>query len=155
MAGLKDTLRAAFTFWPYCLATYVALIGAAWLLIGGWKPVKRDFPVYVVADPAEAAKTAGIALNGQIWAVGNTGSMKPLLQGGEVVVSVKNYPAIELGQVLIYSATYHDKPIIHRAVQKDAHGWLMSGDSSPRSESWARVTEKNYLGTAVAAYRKL
>ena len=78
-----------------------------------------------------------------------------VVQGGEVVVSVKNYPAIELGQVLIYSATYHDKPIIHRAVEKDGYGWLMSGDSSPRSESWARVTEENYLGTAVAAYRKL
>jgi hypothetical protein len=105
--------------------------------------------------PANAAQAKADELGGKVWQVGFTGSMKPLLKGGEYVVTVYRYDAIRTGEVLVYTATYHDKPIIHRAVQKDGYGWLMSGDSSPRSESWARVTKDNYLGTAVAAYRKI
>ena len=80
--------------------------------------------------------------------------MKPLLQGGEYAVTVKEYPKVKLGQVLVYNATYHNTPIIHRAVDKDRYGWLMAGDTAKQSESWARVTEQNYLGTVVAVYRK-
>jgi len=152
---VRDLLKSAFTSWPHCLATYVCLIGAAWLLAFGWKPVRVDFPVEVAAMPANAAQSKADELSGKVWQVGFTGSMKPLLQGGEYVVTVYRYDAIRTGEVLVYTATYHDKPIIHRAVEKDAYGWLMSGDSSPRSESWARVTKDNYLGTAVAAYRKI
>ena len=56
--------------------------------------------------------------------------------------------------MVVYRASYNSNPIIHRAVQKDLHGWLMSGDSAKVSESWARVTRENYLGTAVVGYRK-
>jgi hypothetical protein len=152
---VRDLLKSAFTSWPHCIATYVCLIGAGWLLACGWKPVRVDFPVEVAAMPANAAQAKADELGGKVWQVGFTGSMKPLLKGGEYVVTVYRYDAIRTGEVLVYTATYHDKPIIHRAVQKDGYGWLMSGDSSPRSESWARVTKDNYLGTAVAAYRKI
>jgi hypothetical protein len=152
---VRDSLKSAFTSWPHCIATYVALIGAAWLLAFGWQPVRVDFPIEVAEMPANAAQAKADELRGKVWQVGFTGSMKPLLKGGEYVVTVYRYDAIRTGEVLVYTATYHDKPIIHRAVQKDGYGWLMSGDSSPRSESWARVTKDNYLGTAVAAYRKI
>ena len=152
---MRDSLKSAFTSWPHCLATYVCLIGAAWLLAFGWQPVRVDFPVEVAEMPANAAQAKAAELGGKVWQVGFTGSMKPLLKGGEYVVTVYRYDDIRTGEVLVYTATYHDKPIIHRAVQKDGYGWLMSGDSSPRSESWARVTKDNYLGTAVAAYRKI
>jgi hypothetical protein len=152
---VRDSLKSAFTSWPHCIATYVCLIGAAWLLAFGWQPVRVDFPIDVAAMPANAAQAKADELGGKVWQVGFTGSMKPLLQGGEYVVTVYRYETIRTGEVLVYTATYHDKPIIHRAVQKDGYGWLMSGDFSPRSESWARVTKDNYLGTAVAAYRKI
>ena len=62
---------------------------------------------------------------------------------------------VERGQVLVYHATYNRNPIIHRAVELDAHGWLMSGDSAPLSESWARVTRENYLGAGVLGYKNI
>ena len=151
---MSDRLKAAFTAWPYCLATYVAIIGAAWLLFVPFKPVRLDPTIYPAGNPQLAAETAATALNGRVWSVSYTGSMKPFLQGGEYAVTVKEYANVKLGQVLVYNATYHNTPIIHRAVDKDSHGWLMAGDNSPRSESWARVTDQNYLGTVVAVYRK-
>ena len=38
------------------------------------------------------------------------------------------------------------KRTIHRAVQKDRGGWIMSGDNNRYTESWARVNEDNYFG---------
>ena len=96
---MSDRLKAAFTAWPYCLATYVALIGAAWLLFVPFEPVKRDPTVYPAGNPQLAAETAAKALDGRVWVVSHTGSMKPLLQGGEYAVTVKEYPKVKLGQV--------------------------------------------------------
>ena len=152
---MREQLKAAFTAWPHCLATYVCLIGVTWLLAFGWKPTKIDFPIYPSAMPANAAQAKADEIGGKVWHVGFTGSMKPLLQGGEYVVTVERYDAIKVGEVLVYRATYHENPIIHRAAEQDSHGWLMSGDSAPVSESWARVTRKNYLGTAIAGFRKI
>lgn len=150
---MRQQLKAAFTAWPFCLATYVALIGATWLLAFGWKPVKIDPPVHQVANSQEEAIREAARVDGKIWKVSYTGSMKPLLQGGEHVVTVSAFADVRKGQVLVYHADYNRNPIIHRAVQKDGHGWLMSGDSAPRSESWARVTGENYIGTVVSVYR--
>ncbi len=151
---MSEQLKAAFTKFPYCLATYVCLIGAGWLLAFGWKPVKKDFPIYDSPIAESVAHETAQKLGGRAWAVGNTGSMKPLLQGGEYVVTVSKFDEIEVGQILVYHASYNKNPIIHRAALKDKHGWLMSGDSSRLSESWSRVTIDNYLGTAVVGYRK-
>ena len=151
---MREQLKAAFTKFPFCLATYVCLIGAGWLLAFGWKPVRVDFPVYLSDQAALDAQDAATKLGGKAWNVGFTGSMKPLLQGGEYVVTVDRFDDIKEGQILVYTATYHNKPIIHRAALKDKHGWLMSGDSSRLSESWSRVTKDNYLGTAVVGFRK-
>jgi hypothetical protein len=152
---MSDRLKAAFTAWPYCLATYVALIGAAWLLAFGWKPVKVDPFVFQVANSQEAAIKEAARVDGKVWQVSHTGSMEPLLQGGEHVVTVLAFGSVQKGQVLVYHASYNRNPIIHRAVQRDSYGWLMSGDSAPHSESWARVTKDNYIGTVVAVYRNL
>lgn len=149
----RETIRSAFTQFPYCVATYVCLIGAACLLFMPFRPVRVDPPVYAVANPSDAAKASATALNGRVWAVSNTGSMRPLLQGGEYVVTVSNFDAVQKGQVLVYHATYNKNPIIHRAVDRDKHGWLMAGDTAKHSESWARVTKENYLGTVFFVYK--
>lgn len=44
--------------------------------------------------------------------------------------------------------------IMHRLVMKDKHGWIASGDNNKKSEASERITEKNYKGQAVKAYRK-
>jgi len=142
---VREQLKAAFTKLPYCLATYVCLIGAGWLLAFGWKPVEDNPPVYVREVEVRAGE--------KVWHVSHTGSMKPFLQGGEYVVTVANYEAIRLGQILVYYAPYNKSPLVHRAVQKDKDGWIMSGDSAKHTESWFRVTKDNYLGTVVSVYR--
>jgi len=150
---VRDSLKSAFTSWPHCIATYVCLIGAGWLLFVPYIPTKLDPPTYSVANSQEAAIQEAARINGKVWSVMHTGSMKPLLQGGEHAVTVAKFDTVQRGQVLVYRATYNANPIIHRAVEQDKYGWLMAGDSSPRSESWARVTSENYLGTVVAIYR--
>jgi hypothetical protein len=150
---VRNLLKSAFTSWPHCVATYVCLIGATWLLAFGWKPVRVDPKIYVTRYPEAEARQLAEQIGGKVWVVGFTGSMKPLLKGGEYVVSVPNFQSIKQGEVLIYNQPYHDKPIVHRAVQVDNDGWIMSGDSAKHTESWARVTASNYLGTAVAIYR--
>jgi hypothetical protein len=152
---MREALKSAFVAWPHCLATYVCLVGMTCLLAFGWKPTKRDFAIYESAIPLALAEDAAAKLGGKVWQVSATGSMRPLLAGGEYVVTVANFDAIERGQVLVYHATYNRNPIIHRAVELDAHGWLMSGDSAPVSESWARVTRENYLGTVVLGYKNI
>ena len=142
---MREQLKAAFTKLPYCLATYVCLIGAGWLLAFGWKPVEDNPPVYVREVEVRAGE--------KVWHVSKTGSMKPFLHGGEYVVTVANYEAIRLGQILVYYAPYNKSPLIHRAVQKDKDGWIMSGDSAKHTESWYRVTKDTYLGTVVSVYK--
>lgn len=151
---MNKILRSAFLELPYCLATYVCLIGAGLLLFNPFTPPKIDPSTYLVHNPKEQAELTAAKLKGRAWNVSYTGSMKPLLKGGEYVVTVGEYEKVKEGMVLVYSATYHDKPIIHRAVQKDKYGFIMAGDSSPISESWSRVTSLNYLGTAIAIYKK-
>ena len=150
---MKQTLKAAFTQFPFCLATYVFLVGIIWLLFFPFKPVKLDPPLHITPNAQGEALLLAHTSNGQVFKVSYTGSMKPLLQGGEWVVTAAAYNQIQLGQVLVYKAPYNQSPIIHRAVQKDNYGWLMSGDSSPISESWFRVTPESYIGTAIAIFR--
>jgi hypothetical protein len=152
---VRDSLKSAFTSWPHCIATYVALIGAGWLFAFGWRPVRLDPPLHLSAFPEAEARQEAAQVNGKVWSVGFTGSMKPLLEGGEYVVSVSRYETIRKGEVLIYSQPYHPIPIVHRAVQQDRDGWIMSGDSAKRTENWARVTQKEYIGTVVAVYRNI
>lgn len=148
-----QSIKELFTKFPYYLATYVFLVGIIWLLFFPFNPVKLDPPTYTTLSAKEEAITKAQSANAQVFQVGYTGSMKPLLQGGEWVVVSSNYNSIQLGQVLVYKAPYHNNPIIHRAVQKDKDGWIMSGDSSPRSEPWFRVTPETYIGTAIAIFR--
>ena len=113
----------------------------------GWEPVKDNPPIYLQETKVGEGQKA--------WQVSYTGSMRPFLQGGEVVVTEANYDAIKLGQIVVYQAPYNKSPIVHRAVQKDGLGWIMSGDSAKHTESWYRVTKDNYLGTVVAVYQNL
>lgn len=152
-------LRAAFTSFPYCVATYVTLLGFGWLVFtGGYKPVKSPVPLSVVADPISSAYFHAQSIDGNVSLIAPTGSMRPLLEGGDYVV-LKRVPYAEIkeGDVLSYYATWQSATapaVIHRAVQKDAYGWIMSGDSVSTTESFARVTEHNYLGKLIAIYRK-
>lgn len=151
----KSTLLAG-------LSLAVCLTGATWLLLFGWQPDKSADPVPILAGAAAEAEAAThaerLGAGGRAFIVSPTGSMRPLLQGGDYVVTQSDYASARVGQVFAYWPTFATRsghPLIHRAVQKDKDGWIMSGDSAPHTESWARVTEANYIGTLVAIYRPL
>lgn len=153
---MKTLLKNAFTAWPFCLATYVGLIGMTWLLLSSGRFAQVDIPVTLCDSrlAAEAqAHMAAVKLGATVFAVTDTGSMRPALQGGDFVVTRRDALAdVKAGDVLIYRATWRPTGanlVIHRAVQKDSHGWIMSGDSAPHSESFARVTEANYHGRVI------
>ena len=135
----------------------VCVVGAAWLLAFGWKPKLTPIPTHTVANAEAAAIAYATATGGEVFRVTDTGSMRPLLTGGECVVTVRNYTGIKVGAVVVYRPTFATatgNPLIHRAAQLDKYGWIMSGDSAPHTESWARVTEANYIGTVVAIFRQ-
>jgi hypothetical protein len=152
-------VKNAFTSFPACIATYVCIIGAIYLLAFGWKPDKSMDPVPVlVADPLAEAMAYAQVINGMVSPVTNTGSMRPVLEGGDYVVSVKNWAGVKKGKIIIYTTTKDwgvtGKYIVHRVAQMDKDGAIPSGDTAKHTESWGRVTESNYIGTVIAIYRK-
>lgn len=146
--------RKLFIEWPGCLATYAGLAILAGLLFFRYEPPKPPLPTFVEVDAPMAAAQYAIKVGGTPYSVAYTGSMKPAFQGGEIVVAVHNYETIKVGDVLIYNASFSSMHIMHRAVQKDKDGWIMSGDNTSTSESWERVRKANYLGTVVAVFKR-
>lgn len=156
---MGETLKSAFTRWPHCAATYAALALLVVLLFFRQEPPLNPIETHAVDNPFLAAAAHAGRVGGRVYTVSFTGSMKPLLQGGESVVAVGEFPAVRKGDVLIYDGTLNPygpvTTIIHRAVQKDKGGWIMSGDNNANTETWSRVTANNYRGTVVAIYRKI
>ena len=156
---MGDTLKSAFVRWPHCAATYAALALLVALLFFRQEPPLTAIETHAVDDPFAAAAAHAGRVGGRVYTVSFTGSMKPLLQGGEKIVAVGEFPAVKRGDVLIYEGALNPygpvTTIVHRAVQKDAGGWIMSGDNNAHTETWSRVTAQNYRGTVVAIYKKL
>jgi signal peptidase I len=101
-----------------------------------------------------AAKFGG---RGQSYFTLDTRSMEPTLQGGDYTVAEEvPYDQLQKGDIVTYQADWlppDSPPVTHRLVQKDKDGWIASGDNNPRSESWARVSERNYKAKVVHVYR--
>lgn len=156
---MGETLKSAFVRWPHCAATYAALTLLVVLLFFRQEPPHTDIETHVVDDPFIAAAAHAGRVGGRVFTVAYTGSMKPFLMGGEKVVAVGEYPAIKRGDVLIYNGrlnpySTNEQVVIHRAVQHDKDGWIMSGDNNAHTETWSRVRPDNYLGTVVAIYKR-
>lgn len=155
---MGETLKSAFVRWPHCAATYAALALLVVLLFFRQEPPILPVETHVVDEPFLSAAAHAGRVGGRVFTVSFTGSMKPFLMGGENVVVVGEYPAIKRGDILIYTGALNPygptTTIIHRAVQKDKDGWIMSGDNNAQTETWSRVRPDNYLGTVVAIYRK-
>lgn len=105
-----------------------------------------------------AARQHAADIKGDYNWVAPTGSMEPLILGYDWIVWRKPdtapYADLRAGQVIVYKADWlPGKTVVHRLVQKDSHGWILSGDNNPYSEASWRVTEATYLGTVVAINR--
>lgn len=100
-------------------------------------------------------------ISGSVKVVEPTGSMRPAIYDYDIVVisspAKDSYDNIREGDIVLYRADWApplSPPVLHRAVQKDRYGWIMTGDSPSNSyESKTRLTSANYLGRLVAIYR--
>jgi hypothetical protein len=98
------------------------------------------------------------ATGGFVVITSGTPSMEPLIHGKTyVVVQNRSYESIAKSDLLVYmgrpdSSRPDRVRMLHRAVQHDQYGWVMSGDNNRWSESWDRVTPKTYLGIVTALF---
>lgn len=105
-----------------------------------------------------AGQSYAAANGGSVTITSGTPSMEPLIHGQTyVVVQKRPYDSIAKRDLLVYmgrpDASKPDRSkMLHRAVQHDRYGWLMSGDNNRWSESWDRVTPQTYLGIVVALF---
>ena len=138
--------------WPFCLLLGIALAGCF--------PRNIDPPLYAYRAPElaiYAARAHAHGIGGRLMYVANTGSMEPLLRGGDIiVVEPYDYKLLRVGQVIVYVADWQPigaPPVTHRIVYKDKLGLVMSGDHNEHSEPGYRVTATNYIGLVAGIYR--
>jgi signal peptidase I len=137
-----------------CSAVLVAMLQGC----SGGKRI--DPPLYFESSLPAARLAAHLHAQdagGVIFQLLPTGSMEPLMKGGDfIVVRGGGFDALQEGQVIAYRAAWipgDGLPVAHRLVGRDSHGWILSGDNNPRSEPQWRVTERNYIGLVIAIYR--
>jgi hypothetical protein len=124
-----------------------------------WGLAKID-PKVVAYSSQEAAHFAAVAEVSQLVAhsvidIAATGSMAPLIPTWGAVGVLRYQPVAKakLGTVAVYNAAWYPKaPMCHRLVQKDALGFIGSGDANSHSEPMGRITEANYIGELVTLY---
>lgn len=127
------------------------------ILSRGFAPLaKTQWPSRAAAQGA--AQAYATEVGGTVEITSGSNSMQPAIHGQTYfVVQRRPFESIKRDDLLVYlgrpNATKPDRvKILHRAVQRDRLGWIMSGDHNSRSETWDRVTPKTYLGTAVAFF---
>ena len=148
----------------------LALVAAAVVV---WQTQKAKGPtVRTTAEPLHVAVSPDPLGEAGLWAanyffgrsevttIGTTGSMVPLLQGGEVAVLAHDFDNVKMGQVVAYRTVAGSSPaiesrLVHRIVSQDDRGWLPQGDTAGCVlEDWNPITRANYIGTLVAIFRQ-
>lgn len=122
-------------------------------------------PLHVAISPEPLAEAGLWAVNyfpgrSEITTIGPTGSMKPLLSGGEVAVLAHDFDGIRIGSVVAYRTVGGSSPavgsrLVHRIQARSDAGWLPQGDTPGCVlEDWNPITRDNYIGTLVAIFRQ-
>ena len=111
-------------------------------------------------SPAVAAANHAKEIGGWSQLVASTGSMEPLLTGGDyTVVDVKaTFDGIKEGDICLYKANWlpaNSSPVCHMAASKSGDRWIMSGLANAHYEGGEHaMTKHDFLGKVVAAYTK-
>lgn len=107
---------------------------------------------------------ASLAAGGTAVAVLGTGSMAPYIPPAKpgqdplttvvayAVPSSRPFADIRKGDLIIYRPSWATGAVMHQAAQKDSRGWIMSGLNNPQSESFIRITEKEFVTVVSAVY---
>ena len=156
--------------------TLVAIIGvllvAAGLVL--WSRNRAQAPSGINTDGAlHVAISATPFADAQAWAahnypgilseicqIGPTGSMLPLLQGGEWAVLAHHWPGVKVGKILAYTVAAGSSPaigsrLVHRVAEMRNGAAIMQGDTPGMPlEDWDPVTASNYIGTLVAVFKQ-
>lgn len=72
-----------------------------------------------------------------------SGSMEPVLYRGDIVIidTNPNYDNIQVGDIIVYKATWFNQPVIHRVIKKglDQNGkpaLITKGDNNPAADPY-------------------
>ena len=120
----------------------------AWLVL--WEQ-----PAPQIAAQAHAREIAGLA-----FLVLPTGSMEPLITGGDwVVVDLRvKYEQIQKGDIVQYQANWLPPTaptVIHMAAAKMSDKWIMDGINNAHYERGSQMlTRADYRGKVVQIYTK-
>ncbi len=133
---------------------------AAVMILAAVTLAPADPPVKNCASQAEAFNLAmafAAKEHVELMPTTGTGSMKPLIPGKAVLLVKKDFGAVAVGNVLVYSGRLTAAPsepitLCHRAKLLDAGGFVMQGDHGCILETWQRVTPKNYRGTVLMIF---
>ncbi len=66
-------------------------------------------------------------------------TMAPTIHRGDIVIVTKNITNIQVGDIIIYNATWFSDPVIHRviSIQNDSEGnirYELKGDNNPKPD---------------------
>jgi signal peptidase I len=90
-------------------------------------------------------------VNGQVFAVAATGSMKPTLDENSVVtVERVAFSKLRRGDIIIYLNS-HGQAIIHRLYEQHGSSWFVLGDNNGSVDAEA-VTSSNFQGRVCAIF---
>jgi len=116
------------------LVLFIFIIGGIW--IGGTTIIQNDTPFFVVSS----------------------GSMKPILQVGDIIIvnGRNHYDELEVGDVIVFTLpTDSKRVIVHRVNSINEEGEKgieikTKGDNNPKVDGWT-ILEKDYIGTVVTS----
>jgi hypothetical protein len=142
----------------------IILIFLSIILLTSCTYKKTEYPVFRY-DNETVAMLSALAhandINGTVSQILPTGSMRPAIYDYDYVIisnpSKDSFENVKEGDIVLYRADWApplSPPVLHRTVEKDRYGWIMTGDNEASPyENKTRLTSANYLGRLVAIYR--
>ena len=116
------------------LILLILVISGIWF--GATTVIKNDTPFFVVSS----------------------GSMKPILEVGDIIVvsGINQYEELKVDDIIVFTLpTDSKRVIVHRinSIDKDGERGIeikTKGDNNPNVDGWT-VLEKNYIGTVITS----
>ncbi len=69
-----------------------------------------------------------------------SGSMEPVMYRGDIVIIDKNPSTVEVGDIVVYDATWFNQPVIHRVIkiENTTNGplYTIKGDNNPSPDQY-------------------
>ena len=88
-----------------------------------------------------------------------SGSMEPVMYRGDIVIVDQNPTSVQVGDIVVYHATWFNEPVIHRVKQiyKTANGntyLITKGDNNPSPDPSPVLFPDQVISKVVTLYGK-